>query len=258
MAPSYHLVYFDIRGRAEPIRILFALAGASYTEERVNPSEWPALKTSGRCPFGQVPVLELGDGKSLCQSAVILKYVANELGFSPSDSYAKAQAEMFVDSIKDFQNELQRLAREKAADPKDEKKSSLYDAEIAKTLEIIDNLLQQKNGGKSYLLPVLELGDGKSLCQSSVILRYVANELGFTPSDSYGKARAEVFVDALKDLENQFGRFIWEKDADRKAKMKSSLYDEEIPKNLEFIDKLFQQNNGGKGYLVGDKIVNCC
>ncbi|KXJ05587.1 S-crystallin 4 [Exaiptasia diaphana] len=152
MAPKYHLVYFDIRGRAEPIRILFALAGASYTEERVHPSEWPALKTSGRCPFGQVPVLELGDGKSLCQSTVILKYVANQLGFSPSDNYAKAQAEVFVDSIKDFQNALQRLAREKAADPKDEKKSSLYDAEIANTLEFIDKLLQQNNGGKGYLV----------------------------------------------------------------------------------------------------------
>lgn len=38
--------------------------------------------------------------------------------------------------------------------------------------------------------------------------------------------------------------------------MKTSLYDEEIPKQLEFMDKLLQQNNGGKGYLVGNKVCD--
>ena len=44
---QYHFVYFDLRGRGEYSRVLFALSGAPYTEERiVYPDNWPALKTS--------------------------------------------------------------------------------------------------------------------------------------------------------------------------------------------------------------------
>ena len=43
---TYTLIYFDIRGRAEPIRLLFALAGVKYTDKRVSKMEWPELKPS--------------------------------------------------------------------------------------------------------------------------------------------------------------------------------------------------------------------
>jgi len=36
--------------------------------------------------------------------------------------------------------------------------------------------------------------------------------------------------------------------------MKKKIYDEELPKQMEFFDKLLQENNGGKGYFVGDKV----
>ena len=39
-----------------------------------------------------------------------------------------------------------------------------------------------------------------------------------------------------------------------KAKMKSSLFDEVIPKQLEYLNNLLLANNGGKGYFVGDKV----
>ena len=44
--PSYKLTYFDLRGRAELTRLLFALAGAEYDDCRINGEEWQKLKPS--------------------------------------------------------------------------------------------------------------------------------------------------------------------------------------------------------------------
>lgn len=44
--PTYTLSYFDIRGRAEPIRMLFKLAGVKFTDRRVSYLDWPDMKSS--------------------------------------------------------------------------------------------------------------------------------------------------------------------------------------------------------------------
>ena len=40
------LVYFDARGRVEPIRIVLAYAGVQYEDERISFEKWPELKPS--------------------------------------------------------------------------------------------------------------------------------------------------------------------------------------------------------------------
>ena len=44
MAQQDHLLYFNIRARAEPIRMLYAIAEKELNDERINPEDWPARK----------------------------------------------------------------------------------------------------------------------------------------------------------------------------------------------------------------------
>lgn len=42
--PTYKLIYFDARGRAEHIRYIFAYVGIDFVDERIPKESWPELK----------------------------------------------------------------------------------------------------------------------------------------------------------------------------------------------------------------------
>lgn len=54
--------YFQLYGRAEPIRMALWKAGVDFTDNRVTGESWKALQESGKLPYGTVPILELEDG----------------------------------------------------------------------------------------------------------------------------------------------------------------------------------------------------
>ena len=55
------LHYFDIYGRAEPIRMLLWYKKIQYQDERYQMGTLPNIKANGKVPmeFGQLPVLEV-------------------------------------------------------------------------------------------------------------------------------------------------------------------------------------------------------
>ena len=67
---KYTLNYFNGRGRAEIIRLIFAAAGVEFTDNRIE--DWP--RTKAETPIGQVPYLEIDDIK-LPQSLSIARFV---------------------------------------------------------------------------------------------------------------------------------------------------------------------------------------
>ncbi|CAL8087712.1 unnamed protein product [Calicophoron daubneyi] len=52
---AYKLIYFNVRARAEPIRLLFHAAGVPFDDKRIDSKEWPKMKPS--IPGGRLPVL---------------------------------------------------------------------------------------------------------------------------------------------------------------------------------------------------------
>lgn len=58
---NYKLYYFNARGRAELIRLIFATAAQEFEDIRFEMNEWPEYKK--KAPLGQAPFLEMIDDK---------------------------------------------------------------------------------------------------------------------------------------------------------------------------------------------------
>ena len=46
--PNYKLTYFNVKGRAEVIRLIFAAAGVEYEDIRLTTEEWVAMKPGSK------------------------------------------------------------------------------------------------------------------------------------------------------------------------------------------------------------------
>lgn len=132
------LVYFDIPGRAEPIRLAFHLAGVPFTDQRLAREEFAALKPT--LPFGQLPVLELGGGAVLSQSQAILKYVGQLGGglYPREDPLAAAGVDAQMGLVEDVWGRLAATLRA----PDDETRMAMRAALCAEGLPPFLNALE--------------------------------------------------------------------------------------------------------------------
>ena len=100
---NYKLYYFNGKGRAEPIRLLFACKGIEYEDVRIPGEKWGEFKSC--TPFGAMPVLEENE-KKLGGSLVILRYLAEKHDCAGSDAWENAWAANTADFINDLSTEI--------------------------------------------------------------------------------------------------------------------------------------------------------
>merc|ERR1711976_53697 len=137
------LIYYNGRGRAETIRLVFALAGKEFDDHRIKPEDMPALKPT--LPFGQVPVLE-HNGEMMGQSMTIARFVAREFGLAGDTNLEAAHVDEIVDVITDFQNALYDVFFTKDEELKKEKKKKVYEETIPTSLKNLEKKVEQRGG----------------------------------------------------------------------------------------------------------------
>uniref|UniRef100_A0A8C4RM94 glutathione transferase n=1 Tax=Erpetoichthys calabaricus TaxID=27687 RepID=A0A8C4RM94_ERPCA len=93
------LTYFNMRGRAELARYIFAYAGMKYEDIRVEWKDWPEIKQT--IPFEKLPIMEV-DGIIIPQSLAIARYLAKETGLAGATNLEEAQTDALVDCMNDF------------------------------------------------------------------------------------------------------------------------------------------------------------
>lgn len=97
------LLYFDIPGKGEAIRLVCAYASLDLEDARVDREKFLAMKYAGQLPFGQLPVLEVNGGETkLAQSGAIMRYIGKLSGLYPNCPIKAAK----VDAIIDQQNDM--------------------------------------------------------------------------------------------------------------------------------------------------------
>lgn len=132
--PKYKLTYFDVYGRGELSRLIFAAAKVDFEDDRVTLEEWP--KRKAEMPFNQLPVLYIDDKPPLAQSGAMERYLATTYGLNGDNTLDAAYCEMIVDTINDVFFKLPLLEKDEKV--KAEKTKEQWDEKILPALKRMD------------------------------------------------------------------------------------------------------------------------
>ncbi|CAF0926599.1 unnamed protein product [Didymodactylos carnosus] len=176
---TYKLYYFNGRGRAEIIRLIFAQAGQKYEDIRYEHADWPSHKNE--MPLGQMPVLEV-DGQKIPHSMTIARFVAKQFNLAGKDNLEQAKVDSVIDTIVDLMEIFVKIVRhEKDESKKEEGKKQFFKDDVPKSFANLEKLLTTygKNGpfflGDQLTFADIEFYDGASILLSmdaSVLDKY--------------------------------------------------------------------------------------
>jgi len=150
--PQYKLRYFNARGKAEVIRLIFALADVSYEDERFERSEWPGdIKKTIDLPFGQLPTLTI-DGEVYCQVLPLTRYLAEKYGFSGKTDLDKLRADMIVHCIEDTLMQIVKVRVETDAVKKSTLLKKFTEEDLPASFVNLEKMLVRNKGGDGYFV----------------------------------------------------------------------------------------------------------
>lgn len=101
-----HLTYFDVRGRAEVVRLILEETATPYTETRVQLQDWAALKPT--LPFGQLPLFQDGD-VTIVHSHAIYRHLARKHDLYGTSELERTRCDMAAESYTDAFFDLNKL-----------------------------------------------------------------------------------------------------------------------------------------------------
>uniref|UniRef100_A0A914PK29 glutathione transferase n=1 Tax=Panagrolaimus davidi TaxID=227884 RepID=A0A914PK29_9BILA len=101
----YKLTYFNLRGIAEAIRLMFHYLEVPFEDIRIDstdPEKWEKFKPT--TPQGKLPLLEV-DGVVIPQSYAIARFIAKRYNLAGKDDIEAAQIDALADFLRDMQYE---------------------------------------------------------------------------------------------------------------------------------------------------------
>ncbi|CAH8669928.1 unnamed protein product [Dicrocoelium dendriticum] len=165
---SYKVIYFHLRGSAEPIRLVLHAAGIPFEDERIEFSDWPARKAS--IPGGRLPVLVISkpeDSKPTYyqESLAIAQFLARRFKLMGDTDEENYLIDRIIGQCRDFSKELYDAFHA----PEDKRKQAIEDAfkgPISKIIDLLSQSLAESDGqfvagnkltlGDLYLLATLD------------------------------------------------------------------------------------------------------
>ncbi|HTE42998.1 MAG TPA: glutathione S-transferase family protein [Steroidobacteraceae bacterium] len=137
------ITYFDVRGRAEVIRLIFEETGTPYRERRIKLEDWPALKPT--LPFAQLPTYEDGE-LSIVHSHAIYRHLARKHGLCGNSESERVRCDVVEETFVDAQSSIGGFF----GIPSSRLNVTNTNATLPDLLGRLQRLLEQNDGGNSY------------------------------------------------------------------------------------------------------------
>ena len=103
MDATPQILYFDIRGRAEPIRLLLEFVGVSYVDKQVTLEEWESIRAT--TPFRRMPVYS--EGKlDIPEAFAIMNYLGRKYGLLGETELARVRCDITIEAWRDYGNRV--------------------------------------------------------------------------------------------------------------------------------------------------------
>lgn len=150
------VVYFDLRARGEPIRLVLEAAGKKYEDVRIPFDDWPAGKEN--TPYGQLPYVEY-KGKKYGQSVALASFFAREFGLYGKSNTDTLRVDEVVGLGLDLQNALYSAKFESDEAKKEEMFKKQWDETVPKNMEFFQKLLQENNNSGFFVGSTVTLAD---------------------------------------------------------------------------------------------------
>jgi len=143
------LVYFNIKGRGEAIRLLLEVTGTAFKDSQ--PPNWQSYKQT--LPFGQVPILNDGQFQ-LAQSKAILRYIARKTNTYGDNIKEASVIDMILDGEEEWRSKYSKVIYGENY----EQNMVLYKESIPSHLRTFENVLK-KNGTGFFVGNRLSVAD---------------------------------------------------------------------------------------------------
>ncbi|XP_076084865.1 S-crystallin SL11-like [Mytilus galloprovincialis] len=156
MPAKFKISYFDIRGRGELPRLVFAAAGKEFEDERLGGDKWTAFKP--KTPYGQMPVLTVDDKTMINQTGAIARYLAREFGLYGSNNMENTKCDIIIETTFDVFNAMIKLHFEKDEAKKEELGKKFSTEVLPQFFTYLCKLLKE-NGGKFLVGSKLTVAD---------------------------------------------------------------------------------------------------
>ena len=177
---KYTLIYFNLRGRAEVTRLIFAQAGVEYEDRRLTNEEWAEMKPT--TPTGTIPILEI-DGKAFPGSGTFARFVAERHGLAGTNDLENLQLAGIVDTITDLLLKLIPFFYEKDETRKAQLLKEFAETHIPRYLGILEKLAAANNSAGGWMFgPKVTYADITLYVVSDIISRPVPNAFDKYPA----------------------------------------------------------------------------
>eukprot|EP00118_Oscarella_pearsei_P014183 m.119944 g.119944 ORF g.119944 m.119944 type:complete len:213 (+) comp37714_c0_seq1:58-696(+) len=154
------LGYWDIRGLAQPIRLLLTYCGEEFEDKRYPATDrksWSDVKFSLGLPMPNLPYLIDGDVK-VVQSNAVLRYVGRKHKMDGSTEAEKVMVDIFESQVMDMRNAFVRLCY---GPNYEENKKTYLNESLPATLKKISDQLGSSNwvAGEKITFPDFPLAE---------------------------------------------------------------------------------------------------